>query len=246
MTGVPDYIAPIVGYRVWQWDVAGLRSLNGERWRAGEQLETRCRVCDFVRWRGRPSAVHSPNTAPHIQCSCGIYAHKSWEHLRQCGYERSRIHGQVLLWGTVVEHQYGWRGQYAYPKCFFLPSEALPVTLTEIQARLLALIPYRCEIFILRDEGRLLLWNEDSGFGAAGLDYLSNRGNQWYARHNQESTIKQGDRVAIVGQGPAVVEEIDHRWIRAVLGDKRVVRIARERVCWNDQNVRWETDTHAY
>ena len=29
---VPDYISPIVGYRVWQWDATGLRSLNGENW----------------------------------------------------------------------------------------------------------------------------------------------------------------------------------------------------------------------
>jgi hypothetical protein len=27
---IPDYISPVVGYRVWQWNAAGLKSLNGE------------------------------------------------------------------------------------------------------------------------------------------------------------------------------------------------------------------------
>jgi hypothetical protein len=26
---VPDYITPVVAYRLWQWGAAGLKSLNG-------------------------------------------------------------------------------------------------------------------------------------------------------------------------------------------------------------------------
>lgn len=48
MTSVPDYVLPIIGYRVWQWDVAGLRSLNGEPWRPGKPLEARCIICEFA------------------------------------------------------------------------------------------------------------------------------------------------------------------------------------------------------
>jgi len=244
VTDLPDYISPILGYRIWQWDVAGLCSLNGEFWQPGKPLEARCKVCDFALWRGHHRAVHGLHRAPHIKCTCGIYASKSLEHLRECGYERYGIYGQVSLWGTAVEHQYGWRAQYAYPRRVFLLPEILPLTLVEIQARLLALISYRCDIFIIHDGTSLLLWKEDSGFDAVGLDYLTDRVGKWYAQHNQRSAIQQGDRVAILGRGTAVVEEIDNAWIRAVLGNRSLVRIARRRVFWNQQNVRWETDTH--
>jgi hypothetical protein len=243
--GVPDYISPIISYRVWRWDVAGLRSPNGELWQTRKPLEAACRVSEFARWTHGDRAAHRPHNAPHIKCSCGIYASKSLEHLRECGYERSGIHGQVSLWGTVVEHQYGWRAQYAYPKSFFLLPEILPLTITEIQSRLLALISYGCDIFIVHDNASFPLWKENSGLVGAGLDFLMSRGSKWYAQHNQERTIKQGNRVAIVGQGTAVVKEIDSTWIQAVLGNKSVVRIARQLVSWNKQNVRWETSTHA-
>lgn len=155
----------------------------------------------------------------------------------------SLIYGQVLLWGTVIEHQHGWRAQYAYPKSFLLPAEVLAETFLEIEARLRALIAYRCDIFIIHDGASRTLWKEDSGFVADGLDYLMNRGIRWYTQHNEGSAIKQGDRVAIVGLGTAVVEEIDGAGIRARLKDKSVVRIARKRFCWKQQNVRWETNT---
>jgi hypothetical protein len=38
-----------------------------------------------------------------------------------------------------------------------------------------------------------------------------------------------------------VVEQVDGKWIRAVLWNKRTLIIARVCVLWDDQNVRWET-----
>jgi hypothetical protein len=116
----------------------------------------------------------------------------------------------------------------------------------EIEAGLLALTSYRCDIFIIQDSASLPLWKEDSGFAASGLDLtiLARRDSRWYAERNQVSAIKQGDRVAIVGLGTAVVQEVDCTCIHAVLGNKSVGRIPRRRVCWNQQNVCWETDTH--
>jgi hypothetical protein len=70
--------------------------------------------------------------APHLECTCGIYAGGNLEYLRKPGYERSLINGRVLLWGTVVEHRRGWRAQYACPHSFLLPPEVLPVTVKEI------------------------------------------------------------------------------------------------------------------
>src|SRR5205807_86852 len=33
---------------------------------------------------------------------------------------------EVCLWGTVVEHEIGWRAEYAYPKSLVLPLSLLP------------------------------------------------------------------------------------------------------------------------
>jgi hypothetical protein len=123
MRNVPDYISPIISYRVWRWDVGGLRSLNGELWQPGKPLEAGCKVSQFALWRGHAYAAHSPHDAPQMNCTCGIYGSKSLEHLPKYGFEKARIRGQVSLWGTVVGHRLGWRAQYAYPKSFFLLPE---------------------------------------------------------------------------------------------------------------------------
>ncbi len=198
MTLVPDYISPIIGYRAWQWDRAGLHSLNGERWCPSKPLEATCRVCDFAVWRRGHKAGQHSHSAPQLDCTCGIYASKSLEHLRRPGYERLLIYGQVLLWGVVVEHQYGWRAQYAYPQTFFLHPEVLPITLMEVEARVETLISYERSIFVLHEGARIPLWTEDSAFAAIGLDYLTERARRWYIRRNQENAIRQGDEGAIV------------------------------------------------
>jgi hypothetical protein len=245
VTAIPDYISPITGYRVWQWDRAGLRSLNGETWQHGEPLEARCRLSEFVHWR-RHRANLRPHDAPHLSCTCGIYASKSLEHFRRPGYQRSLIYGQVLLWGTIVEHQRGWRSQYAYPQSFLLPPEVLPVRLMEIETRLKSLISYDRDIFILHDGAMFPLWKNDSGLAPDGLGYLTDRASKWYIQPNRRSAIKQGDRIAVVGAGMAVVDEIDGTWIRAKLGNKTVLRIARKQVSWKKENLRWETEARAY
>ena len=45
---IPDYISPIVGYRVWTWNTMGLKSLCGERWHPGQSLAARCRASTVV------------------------------------------------------------------------------------------------------------------------------------------------------------------------------------------------------
>ena len=145
----------------------------------------------------------------------------------------------------MVEHQQGLRAQYAYPKSFLLPSEVLPVTLVEIEARLMTLTAYRCDILIVRDGSGVLLWKSESGFVRGGLDHLMSRAGRWYVRHNLGSAIQPGDRVAILGLGIAVVERLDDTSIMAKLRHQSILRIARRQVSWNRQNVRWEADARA-
>jgi hypothetical protein len=47
--------------------------------------------------------------------------------------------------------------------------------------------------------------------------------------------------VAILGRGIAVVEQVDGKWIQAVVWNKCALRIARKYIRWDNQNMRWET-----
>ena len=239
---IPDYISPVVGYRVWQWKATGLRSLNGEPWLPGRALAAGCRAAALGTIVGRAKVVHDAHELPHSDCTCGVYAAKNREHLRQFGYEGHGIHGEVYLWGTVVEHTRGWRAQFAYPKSLFLPPEAIPFTLAEIDTRLKTLIAFGADIFILGKHESICFWKNGSGFDAEGLDYLIKTRKEYYVRRQWERTLKKGDRVAVLGRGIAVVEQTDDNEALVVLRNRLVLRIARKDIVLNQQNMRWECE----
>jgi preprotein translocase subunit YajC len=86
----------------------------------------------------------------------------------------------------------------------------------------------------------IVLWKNGSGFDGAGLDYLIRTRKEYYVRRQRERTLKKGDRVAVLGHGIAVVEQVDGKEVHVVLGDRIVLRIARKEIALNEQNMRWE------
>ena len=224
----PDYVFPVVGYRVWQWDATGLKSLNGINWHPGEAFTAECRT----------QGCHE---VPRSDCTCGVYASKSLDHLRQLGYIENRIRGEVCLWGTVVEHEGGWRAQLAYPKNFIVPLSLVPFDMSGVESWLATLAAYRCDIFLDGETGTVPLWRTGSGMDANGLDLLVHRCCAWYARRAEQRRIKPGDRVAVRGHGIAVVEHADNDQVQAVLGGRSVLSIQRKEVVWDEQYARWET-----
>lgn len=236
---VPDYISPVVGYRVWQWDAAGLKSLNGEPWVASTHLSASCKSGSRGFISGLSNFSHDSDQTPHPSCTCGVYAAKTLERVRQ-GYSRFGLYGEVLLWGTIVEHERGWRAQYAYPKSFVLAPHALPFSMSMIDARLETLIAFGTDIFIIRDDERVPLWKRGAGFDAAGLDHLIKTRKEYYVRRQQGRTLKKDDRVALLGHGIAVVKQIDGKEVYVALGNSFVLRIARKEIVVNEQNNRWE------
>jgi len=212
---IPDYISPVVGYRVWQWDDAGIRSLNGERWHPGKPLAAGCKAASR-----HAEVVRGTHGTPQADCTCGVYATKSFDHLHRTGYDLRGICGAVWLWGTVVEHKFGWRAQFAYPKSFCLTSDTLPFTLAAIQSRLETLIPYSTDIFLASPAGYLPVWTRGSGYEQAGLDYLVEvrktgiraseanpetgrpRGGHWpWDRHREDDQRGAGLRCAFQSEG---------------------------------------------
>jgi len=238
---IPDYISPVVAQRVWRWEETGLHSLNGEPWLPGQHLEARCRVAPAAR-----HMAEAANEVPHRKCTCGIYAAKNSEHLRQVGYADGGVCGEVYLWGTVVEHKLGWRAQFAYPKSLGLPLSLLPFTLAELNARLPALIAFGIDIFVLHNKQSMRLWKHGSGYDPDGLDYIISLRGEHYLRQQEERKLKKGDRVALLRRGIAVVEQADEREALVMLWDRRVERIARKDIVFNKQNRRWECRCPGY
>jgi hypothetical protein len=241
---IPDYISPIVGCRVWQWDTAGLKSLNGELWSPGTPLAAGCRAASHRITVGHAEARHDAHEPPQTDCTCGIYASKSREHLRTTGYERYGICGEIYMWGTVVEHELGWRAQFAYPKNLYLPLDLIPSGTKEMESRLEALAAYDTDIFILGGRESIRLCRRGSGFDAAGLDYLIRKRTQYYVRRQRDRTLKKGDRVAIIGRGIAVVQQVDGKEVHVVLWSRSMLRIGRNEIVWDEDNTRWETDAN--
>jgi len=223
----PDYVFPVIGYRVWQWDATGLKSLNGINWHPGEAFTAECRT----------QGCHE---VPRPDCTCGVYGSKSLDHLRQLGYMQHRIYGEVCLWGTIVEHEGGWRAQFAYPQNFIVPLSLVPLGMSRAEEWLAALSGYGCNIFLDGDEGTVPLWCRESGVDASGIDLLVRRSDEWYARRAEEQQIKRGDQIAVLGHGIAVVEHANADEVLAVLGKRNVLRIERYEVVWCEQYERWE------
>jgi len=230
---IPDYISAVVGYRVWRWTSKGLQSFNGEVWPARHPLAAHCRLT---------ACRLPPHDPPHFECSCGVYAGKDIAHLRNCGYTERGILGEVHLWGTVVEHKLGWRGQFAYPKSLFLTSDQLPFTLAELIARMRTLTVFGADLLLMTDSERVLLWRSGSGYDSEGLDYLLKTRKEYYERLLWERTLKAGDRVALRGRGIAVVVSTDEESVIAMLRGRFHLRIARRDVVLNKNYMRWECD----
>jgi hypothetical protein len=100
-------LEPVEGWRAWELrrGLDGLTLISPlveMHWPAGRRLSAACRR-------------HGGHRAPDEDCSCGIYAVPAPEAL---GAVRTGVSvvGSVALWGRVVEHVRGYRGEFAYPQ----------------------------------------------------------------------------------------------------------------------------------
>ena len=52
--------------------------------------------------------------APDLDCSCGLHGTHGLDILRRT--KGATVLGTTALWGRVIEHQHGYRGEFAYPQ----------------------------------------------------------------------------------------------------------------------------------
>jgi hypothetical protein len=100
---------PIVAWRAWA--LTGHRdgtelllrpvAKRARTWRPREVVEASCRTS---RW----------HEAPDPACTCGLHGTHGLEVLRKT--KCPAVLGRVALWGRVVEHEHGYRAQFAYPQ----------------------------------------------------------------------------------------------------------------------------------
>ena len=87
------------------------------------------------------------------------------------------------------------------------------------------------------------LWKHGHGYDTNGLDYIISLRGEHYLRQQEERNPKKGDRVALLGRGIAVIEQIDSKDAVVVLGTRHVLRIPRKEIALNQQNRRWECES---
>ena len=72
------------------------------------------------------SPKHRPHRAPKLTCTCGIYAAASYadalRFLQQYDEKNDGrlVIGKVSLWGCVIQHENGYRAEYAFPQNLYL------------------------------------------------------------------------------------------------------------------------------
>ena len=123
MSSVTSFIAePVVAWRAWNLGsvrgVPHLTPVGADRrpWPPGRPAEASC-----IR--------SSRHRAPSPGCTCGLHGVKRVELLRRT---RGPVAiGTAAFWGLVVEHELGYRAEFAYPRslrlvcpfCFWWPSQ---------------------------------------------------------------------------------------------------------------------------
>ncbi len=133
MPRAPDYLEPLVGWRVW--DVValggGLRlcsPLYLSTWPLRQELVAECRPRAEDALTLLQSGRFS-HASPDAKCGCGIYAGESpaqavaylsrfFKSHRNAAH---RVLGRVSLWGSVLESERGWRASHAYPARVYIP-----------------------------------------------------------------------------------------------------------------------------
>lgn len=111
MTAVPDLIEPVAVWRVWHVRDRG----------DGLELVSPVRP---VRWpRGRVMTATCAGgcaRSPSLTCSCGLYGMSELHGLDHEPRGTHRVLGVTALWGRVVEHTLGFRGEHGYPLVLLL------------------------------------------------------------------------------------------------------------------------------
>ena len=127
-----------VGYRVWATDGEGLYSIVSPTckfWLGKKDgpLATSRLLWDGARARCSSHNHRGSNVIPTPQCLCGYWTVKEIQNLFTATSPliqqkaRHYIVGTALIWGRIVEYEFGYRSEYAKPEGLYtIPHYAQP------------------------------------------------------------------------------------------------------------------------
>ena len=136
-SSAPLTIDPVIGWRTWSigWNGDGVHlasPIQAYDWQPMQPNRARCRS-------------HFGRQLPNLGCGCGLYAVSRLERLPTAFGSSFSIGavGSVAMWGRVVEHTAGYRGQLAYPdrirlvcgRCFFARRDGVPTRVEHSDGR---------------------------------------------------------------------------------------------------------------
>ncbi len=141
---VPDYCVALTGHRAWRFAESGNKVFlfgigdGAKFWTPYEAMRATCLTeakSGGSTWdRADDTFTHLRDgeivPAPVKGCTCGLWAYKTAD--AQAVKNHQYVWGTVALWGRVIEHEIGWRSEFAYPMALHAATEdiARKVTLT--------------------------------------------------------------------------------------------------------------------
>lgn len=126
---IPDYAHYLTGYRAWGLSPEGhLRSVSmSSEWKPKQITTAKCvdygdgdeydETC--------PKCGHHLHVAPVADCTCGLWCYKEASGLEAHSF--SPILGQIALWGHIIEHEDGYRSEFAYPLTLWTTDDYAPL-----------------------------------------------------------------------------------------------------------------------
>jgi len=134
VTGAPDLVEPVVGFRAWR--VVGDRLLSPYipcRW-DGPLMHAVCYPANRAVKFGR-GWLEAPHDSPHHDCQCGVYAYHR-PGVRTYFGAWDSLAGLVTVWGRIEAHAAGLRAEHARVHALALPGDRDPGPARRIAARL--------------------------------------------------------------------------------------------------------------
>ena len=124
MSGAPDLVEPVTGFRAWRLGRDRLLSPYIPcRWE-GRTMHAECYDANRSLLRGR-GWLAEPHDAPDARCQCGIYAYHR-PGLRAYYGDFAWAEGAITAWGRIEVHADGFRAQHARIEALAWPDREGP------------------------------------------------------------------------------------------------------------------------
>ena len=109
---IPVFLNCLVGVR--RWDIV----LKNDKIFLGSPIVKGC-IWEYMKPMKGICLGTSHSEHPSLNSDCGVYAYKSIKPISEyLSVSKGSLYGSVYLWGRVIEHEDGYRAEFAYPKDF--------------------------------------------------------------------------------------------------------------------------------